>query len=40
MIRTSEALTRTVTSSLLAIATILMSMSAATAEDRIRCAYP
>jgi NitT/TauT family transport system substrate-binding protein len=40
MIRTSGTLTRTVISSLLAIATILVSMSAALAEDRIRCAYP
>ena len=40
MIPTSRTLTRTVISSLLAMATILVSMSAALAEDRIRCAYP
>ena len=40
MNRTSGTLTRTVISSLLAMATILVSMSAALAEDRIRCAYP
>ena len=40
MNRTSGTLTRTVISSLLAIATILVPMSAALAEDRIRCAYP
>ena len=40
MIPTSRTLTRTVTSSLLAMAVILVSMSAALAEDRIRCAYP
>ena len=40
MNRTSGTLTRTVTSSLLAMAVILVSMSAALAEDRIRCAYP
>ena len=40
MIPTSRTLTRTVVSSLLAVGAILVSMSAALAEDRIRCAYP
>ena len=40
MNRTSGTLTRTVVSSLLAMAAIVVSMSAALAEDRIRCAYP
>ena len=40
MIRTPRTLTRTVVSSLVATAAILMSMAAASAEDRIRCAYP
>ena len=40
MIPTSRTLTRTVISSLLAMAAFLVSMSSALAEDRIRCAYP
>ncbi|MCY4470410.1 MAG: ABC transporter substrate-binding protein [Thiotrichales bacterium] len=40
MIPTSRTLARTVVSSLLAVGAILVSMSAALAEDRIRCAYP
>ena len=40
MNRTSGTLARTVISSLLAMGAILVSMSAALAEDRIRCAYP
>ena len=40
MIPTSRTLTRTVVSSPLAVGAILVSMSAALAEDRIRCAYP
>ena len=40
MIPTSRTLTRTIVSSLLAVGAILVSMSAALAEDRIRCAYP
>ena len=40
MIPTSRTLTRSVVSSLLAVGAILVSMSAALAEDRIRCAYP
>ena len=40
MIRTPGTLIRTLISSLLAMAAILVSMSAALAEDRIRCAYP
>ena len=40
MIQRSETLTRAVMSLLLAMAAILVSMSAALAEDRINCAYP
>ena len=40
MTPTSRTPTRTVVSSLLAVGAILVSMSAALAEDRIRCAYP
>ena len=40
MIRTSGTLVRIVASSLLATAAVLVSVSAAQAEDRIRCAYP
>ena len=40
MTPTSRTPTRTVASSLLAVGAILASMSAALAEDRIRCAYP
>ena len=40
MIRTPRTLVRTVASSLLATAAVLVAVSAAQAEDRIRCAYP